>query len=79
MLVGVGFDSVELDEIEIIDLQSKDTKCDNMAKFPVRTLGAIGGLDYNDNPLICGGWMSQVSSKLILSQLLKGVNTTIKV
>ena len=56
LLVGVGNDVINIiDDIEIVDLASTKTKCDKMPKFPVETFGAVGGLDYNDNPLICGG------------------------
>ena len=43
------------DDIEIANIGHTAATCDNLQKFPVPTAGAVGGLDYNDNPLICGG------------------------
>jgi hypothetical protein len=49
------------DDIEIADLHSNQTICENLPNFPLPTAGAVGGLDFNDKPLICGGesvWVS---------------------
>ena len=52
ILVGVGKGT---DSIEIIDLESPDTNCSNLANFPIMVEGSIGGLWTNNTPIICGG------------------------
>lgn len=43
-------------EVEIIDLKSSASSSSYLNGFPVTGMsGAIGGLDFNDDPLICGG------------------------
>ena len=55
MLVGVGYPSTE---IEIIDLESSASTCSNLKDFPEETIGPIGGLELDNNPVICGGFDS---------------------
>jgi len=35
------------------------SNCSNLKDFPASTYGAISGLDFNDNPVICGGAYTQ--------------------
>lgn len=55
-MVGVGrSENNKWTEVEIVDLESSATNCLSLEDFPKPRYGAIGGLDFNDNPLICGG------------------------
>ncbi len=55
--MGVGFTlDGKRNSIEIIDLESSTSVCSNLKDFPEPTHGAIGGLAFNNNPLICGGY-----------------------
>jgi len=57
LLVGAGeTESAKDIEVEIIDLESSSSNCSNLKDFPKATHGAISGLDFNDNPVICGGY-----------------------
>jgi hypothetical protein len=56
LLVGVGATkSGKNREVEIIDLESSLSYCSNLDNFPEPTIWGIGGLEFNDNPIICGG------------------------
>ncbi len=56
LLVGVGESRKGLtDTIEVIDLKSPASTCRNLPNFPVAISGAIGGLGFQDKPIICGG------------------------
>jgi hypothetical protein len=53
LLVCGGFIGVE--DCEVIDLESSNTTCKNPPTFPAGVSGAIGGLGFKENPIICGG------------------------
>ena len=56
LLVGVGKGlSGRLNSIEIIDLGSSSSSCQDLTNFPRKVYGTIGGLTSNKNPIICGG------------------------
>ena len=60
LLVGVGItESGKGTEVEIIDLETSLSNCSNLKDFPQSTYRAIGGLEFNDNPVICGGVYTQ--------------------
>jgi len=60
LLVGAGFkNNSELTKAEIIDLESSKSHCDKTNEFPVNAHGVIGGLGFDDVPLICGGSVNQ--------------------
>jgi hypothetical protein len=40
-------------------LESSLSNCSNLKDFPESTYAAIGGLEFNDNPVICGGVYKQ--------------------
>jgi hypothetical protein len=42
--------------VEIIDLEQTTSTCENLAEFPYPRETSIGGLDFDDNPLICSGF-----------------------
>ena len=59
LLVGVGKGlSGRLNSIEIIDLGSSSSSCQDLTHFPRSVHGAIGGLNPNRHPIICGGYSS---------------------
>jgi hypothetical protein len=44
-----------MNSCEIINLESSATTCKNPPNFPATVYGAIGGLRFKENPIICGG------------------------
>lgn len=46
------FDS-NLNDIEVIDISSNNTKCQNLQPFPYQQKSPVGGLGFGNNPLIC--------------------------
>ena len=60
--VGVGNSGIVQNSIEIIDLASPSTSCEDLTNFPIYVSGAIGGLTPNKNPIICGGRFSDCYS-----------------
>ncbi len=52
LIVCGGYD---IDTCEVINLESSATTCKNLPNFPATFYGAIGGLGFNENPIICGG------------------------
>jgi len=46
----------ETDSVEIIDLESTLTSCQPLPNYPNKVHGPIGGLGFNVEPLICGGY-----------------------
>ncbi len=62
LLVGGGDTQGGTDgaiKIEIVDLESSTSNCSSLEDFPEPTNGAIGGLEFDDNPVICGGAYKQ--------------------
>ncbi len=56
LLVAVGkTESGKNNEVEIIDLETSLSNCSSLEDFPLPTYAAIGGLEFNNNPAICGG------------------------
>jgi hypothetical protein len=50
MVVGVGVSqNIEVDKIEIIDLESSTTICNDMTNFPVASQGSFGALVFQSN------------------------------
>jgi hypothetical protein len=54
LFVGVGF-TAGITNVETINLETKVSNCSNLKSFPDYLVGAIGGLEFSDNPFICGG------------------------
>ncbi len=53
---------------EVIDLESSATTCKNLPNFPITSFHkGIGGLGFNENPTICGGWQNGAYSKMCYS------------
>ncbi len=51
MLVGGGANT-----IEVIDLKSPNTTCKKIPNFPATIDNSIGGLGFQNKPIICGGF-----------------------
>ena len=47
---------------EVIDLESTSTTCKSPANLPAKVYATIGGLQFNENPIICGGRQNNISS-----------------
>ncbi len=50
------------DTCEVINLASSASTCKNPPNFPARVWGAIGGLGFKENPILCGGVQNDVRS-----------------
>ena len=57
--MGNGENGKDLNSIEIIDLESSSTTCQDLTSFPRAFFGGIGGLTPHKNPIICGGYGSR--------------------
>ena len=56
LLVGLGNAVPGVTKnIEIIDLELATTTCNILPDFPMNLIGSIGGLGFEDKPIICGG------------------------
>ena len=50
-----SIDSVSSREVEVVDLGSTTTWCDELMPYPFVTRGTHGGLMPNGTPIVCGG------------------------
>ncbi len=53
----------DLNTCEVINLEASATTCKDPPNFPVGVSGAIGGLGFKLNPIICGGAQDNTRSK----------------
>ena len=55
LVTGIQFSPTS--SVEVIDLSGSVLTCDSMPDFPIHDIqfGAIGGYDYDNKPLVCGG------------------------
>ncbi len=51
-----------IDTCEVINLASSASTCKNPPNFPATVCGAIGGLGFKGNPIVCGGRQNDVPS-----------------
>ncbi len=51
MLIGGPYNEIPT---EIIDLESEDFECQDFKDLTVR-MGAVGGLGFDNKPMVCGG------------------------
>jgi hypothetical protein len=68
VLVGGGFTiigqyTVRLNSSEVIDLKSPNTVCKNLPNLPTTLVCSIGGLGFQNKPLICAGQNETVYTK----------------
>jgi hypothetical protein len=47
------------DNCELIDLKWPAKTCQNVSNFPMQVVDAFGGLGFKQNPIICGGSLSE--------------------
>jgi N-acetylneuraminic acid mutarotase len=59
LLVCGGF---RTDTCEVINLASSASTCKNPPNFPATVFGAIGGLEFKGNPILCGGDQNNADS-----------------
>jgi hypothetical protein len=59
-LLICGGDNIET--CEVINLASSASTCKNTPSFPAEVFGAIGGLGFKENPIICGGLQNNAES-----------------
>jgi hypothetical protein len=62
LLICGAFTSSDADTCEVINLASSASTCKNPPNFPARVWGAIGGLGFKGNPILCGGVQNDVGS-----------------
>ncbi len=43
------------DKAQIVDLSDPDSSCSDLPKLPYQVINAIGGLGFQNEPLVCGG------------------------
>ena len=56
LLVGLGRTSWGLTEtFEVLDLESATTTCQTLPSFPNALEGSLGGLEFQNKAMICGG------------------------
>ena len=60
LLVGTGVNGSYLTSVEIIDLTSQKTVCQDLPEFPKSVGLTFGGYHDLTNPIICGGWTGEV-------------------
>ncbi len=48
---------------EVIDLKSPTSTCKSIPNLPMKVADAIGGLGFQENPVICGGWQNKTFDK----------------
>ena len=60
LLVGTGYNRSLMTSVEIIDLSSQETVCQDLPEFPQVVSSAIGGFYDLTNTMICGGWTGKV-------------------
>ena len=60
LLVGTGVNGSYLTSVEIIDLTSQKTVCQDLPEFPQEVNYALGGFYDLTNAMICGGWTGKV-------------------
>ena len=51
-----------VDICEVIDLESSTKTCKHLPSFPAGFEAAIGGLNFKENPIICGGFQNGARS-----------------
>ena len=55
LATGMEAGAVPSKIVEIIDLESSKTVCSPMPNVSMGLYGDVGGLDHQDNPMVCGG------------------------
>ena len=67
-MVAIGYLNLGFtNSVEIVDLLSTSTQCQNFPNFPRSGYGASGELDNNGNPIVCGGYPSTANCETFLN------------
>ena len=69
VFVAFGVDNKDLasNSIEVIDLDSSQSKCDKLSKFPDQNSHNFGGLWMDDQPIICGSYAKGKSCRVLVN------------
>jgi len=57
-LVGLGYSDANwtiANSFEVIDLKSEYSTCPSQGSFPIQIAGSVSGMNYDNEPIICGG------------------------
>ena len=65
LLVGTGYNGTFLSNVEIVDLSSEKTVCQDLPEFPRLIDEQIGGFHDLTTPILCGGWTGTVKLFLL--------------
>ena len=76
ILVGPGATNVQTNatsqDSEVLDLSDSSLKCDTLPPFPIRTIGAVGGSQFDNLPIICGQNLNTSSNAYICHHFKRG-------
>ncbi len=76
LLVGLGYVDTNwtiATSFEVIDLKSEYSVCPLLPDFPARMASPIGGLNYDREPVICGGLDAYHRSNFYCRRITNGV------
>ncbi len=59
---GINLDGPDYNNCEVINLASSASTCKNPPNFPATVRAAIGGLGFEGNPILCGGYQNDTHS-----------------
>jgi hypothetical protein len=60
LLIGTGYNGSFLTNVEIVDLSSQKTVCQDLPNYPQEIGWTLGGFYDLTMPMICGGWTGKV-------------------
>ena len=61
LLVANGLNGSYLSNVEIIDLSSQKSVCEDLPEFPMKIIQQVGGFYDFKTPILCGGWTGNVT------------------
>ena len=65
MVAGGNTATGETNAVEIIDLETTQSKCPNFPVLPKIGYGQSGQFGYKNNPLVCGGSSANIYDKFV--------------
>ena len=65
VMVATGMEkgTVASSVVNVVDLESTSTNCSTVPPFPTKLYGTFGGLGFDSNPVVCGGFSTTYSNK----------------
>ena len=72
LLVANGHNGSFLSNVEIIDLSSQKTYCQDFPEFPMKIVEQSGGFYDFKTPILCGGWTGKVIIQIYFGRLRRG-------